>query len=150
MKKLRNKGLAFWNSILATLLSFLGFSCDHPDMYGVPPIDDVAMYGCPQAEYVVRGEVKSADDSKPLENMQVVINRRNISDTLYTDSEGNYELVKSEFPIDSVYVTVSDTAEVYEAQTKGEKLNYEGGDGAWYDGHAEVVVDFELKKKKSE
>lgn len=108
-------------------------------------------YGCPEADYEVKGCVTSSD-GKPVEGIEV----RAFGDTVATDKEGRYDIQRSIFPL------ASHTEQVFFSDVDGQEhgsyadtvLNVEyrhsdltGGDGNWYEGRAVKVLDVTLKEK---
>lgn len=110
MKKIKNKFHLLVSSLLTTLFSVLGFTSCIRLMYG-PAI--------PEAGLEIDGEVTN-EEGQSLESMQVVINtsRINLSDTLYTNASGEFEVDYS-FPHkanDTLLIEVNDTADVYASE----------------------------------
>lgn len=128
MKTLGN----FSSKFLAGLIALLGFSACG---------DELLMYGCPHGEYEINGVVFGEDNEK-LDGAMVTTSER---DTVYT-TDGTFKIASSWVPSKSINVKAE--AEGYESETKEIKLNHKGGDGNWYEGKAEAVVDFNLDKTK--
>ena len=86
-----------------------------------------------------------------MKGVQVVLEdtkHQGLSDTLYTDENGEYKFQSDYFPIDSVSVTANDTAGVYASESKKEALSYDRKDAdTWYRGVGSAEVNFELKEK---
>lgn len=134
------------NWLLATAAGLFGLNagCDAP-----------VEYGCPTADYEVKGRVTTQDDV-PIEGIAVSRNERYYSYTSdTTDADGRYYLRYSGFPIDG------DTVEVYFSDIDGEangsyadtmrsvvfyQSDLHGGDGHWYEGRATKVVDVKLRE----
>ena len=151
MKKMKNAFYRLVNVIVGVLLTAIGFgtsSC--VKKYGVPDLP-APMYGVPHADLMVSGNVTDSQTEEPLKNIQVVTNTSPdfpLGDTLYTDESGHFNrLYHGLLPEDSVWLSVSDTAGVYEPKQIGEAVNYSGSSGSWYEGSADIHFDIKLKKK---
>lgn len=144
---MKRKTLSFINRCLAAVLAVLGFQTTGcAKKYGVMEVE----YGTPWAKYEVQGKVTDPEQA-PLKGVQVVledIKHQGLSDTLYTDENGEYKFQSDYFPIDSVSVTANDTAGVYASESKKEALSYDRKDAdTWYRGVGSAEVNFELKEK---
>ena len=154
---------SIWRHLAAAVLGLLGFaSCD---IIGF----GLAMYGEPHADFKALGTV-SDETGKPVEGIRVAIRQHrhyeNTSDviydqndwyendTLYTDSNGAYELSKTIFdkPKD-VRIVFEDIdgaengGEFEPAEATPEIKRTKKGDKSWYGGAFEVKADVTLKKK---
>jgi len=83
MKKVQIKYLKSYNSLIAVLLSLLGFatSCFEPR----------TDYGIPSAPYIIKGKIELSVDNTTLQNIQVKIQ----ADSVKSDINGNYQISKS-------------------------------------------------------
>ncbi|MCM1034745.1 MAG: radical SAM-associated putative lipoprotein [Paludibacter sp.] len=147
---MKRKVIISINSLLTSLLTFLGFGCTlFGNMYGTPPVE--CMYGVPSADISVSGHV-SDKQGQPLQDIEVsVYGMRNdeypLTDGIYTDKEGNYNARISAFPIDSIMLIAKDTAEQYAPDTLKTELDYDMSNADnWYVGEADVHADFILEK----
>ena len=145
MKKIKYHKLKHW--LLATAAGLLGVNvgCDFP-----------VEYGCPTADYEVKGRVATQDDV-PINGAEVSLDEKYYfytSDT--TDADGRYYIQFSKVPIDG------DTLKVYFSDIDGEANGHyadttvkvvfnpsdlHGGDGHWYEGHAAKEVDVKLRER---
>lgn len=134
------------NMFLGVILSLLGYSCR----------DHMLMYGTPTAEFDLKGQVTN-EAKQPLPNMQIVHTTgykdgagnmywSEYPDTLFTDAEGKFYRLYHNTMREHMLIA-SDPARVYASDTVVATVTYTGGDGAWYDGHADLNVDFVLKEK---
>ncbi len=115
-------------------------------------------YGCPSADYIVKGKVTEKRSKKPIKNIAVI--RKSPSspygnDTVRTNARGDYELKFTGFPGDFQWIVAedldrfengglfaSDSIKVDWKQMKKVKK----GDGRWYDGvFLKSGVNFELE-----
>ena len=74
----------WYNAVLTVLLSLMGYSCSSDDIvdeYGVP-IAEVA-YGCPYADYVVKGQVTD-EAGNPIPGIQVTAPNGSDTDSEYS------------------------------------------------------------------
>lgn len=147
MKKLSKNLLKAVNGLLIGLLGMLGFSACRGDL----PL----MYGCPHADYIIKGKVTNETD-KPISGIEV---RSPLyeghADTLYTDKNGEFTYKRENFPNEDIPLLFSDidgdanggsfAPDSISVSFKGVKL--EGGDGDWYEGKAEKTVTIKLKEK---
>ena len=161
----------WYNAILASLLSMLGFSgCDGfgKDMYGSPIME----YGTPYADYQVKGVVTD-EAGQPIPGIRVELAERveyvgekgeqqiddHGLDTLQTDARGEYKSrLLEDYANSSHYLKVivedvdgpanggefqGDTLSVSDLERKKIKE----GDGGWYTGRYEYTGDVTLRKK---
>ena len=147
---MKTKCLNGINAVLALLVSLLGFtSCEPNNM--------VAEYGCPHADLTLEGQVTN-EEQEALEGIQVVrcggwrddipqMHWEQYADTLYTNSAGEfYKEQKGLFPNRYQKITVTDPSGTYESQDTVVTVQYKHGDG-WYEGEANLKLNFTLKKK---
>ena len=140
MKKLINQISKTENKILLLILGILGFSTSC--------VPFVAEYGCPQAEFILTGKVKSAVNQQAIKNIQVVM----AYDTVYTDENGNYKVQTENYPeYDkfTVYFNDIDSTQNGHFKNKETDVNFSsedlsGGDGNWDEGTAEKVLNVNL------
>ena len=155
----------WYNSLLASLLTFLGYGCtmNEPiDMYGTP----ILMYGTPTVTYNIKGTVTD-EDGKAINGIKVKAtintsdeaNTEHILDAKITDAEGKYIMkIYDYIPVnDSNHKLIiedidgaenggefqSDTIKVTDLEIK--KIS--GPDGEWNLGVFEINADAKLKKK---
>jgi putative lipoprotein (rSAM/lipoprotein system) len=98
MKSVKKSFLRKYNSFLIVLLTMLGFStaCENiGEEYGTPAVE----YGVPTATFVIKGKVKSNENSTVIPNIRVIMN----NDTSFTDQNGNYEVEQSTYPTDQSF-----------------------------------------------
>ena len=108
-------------------------------------------YGCPEADYEVKGRVTTMDDV-PIEGIEVSLSRYNAETTV---ADGRYYLRYDNFPYehDTAKVTFSDIdgeANGHYADTTVQvafsRSDLQGSDGHWYEGRATKVLDVKLKE----
>ncbi len=129
----------------------LGFSCD---IVG----GGYDEYGCPTADFVVNGNVKSSETDKPIENIKVVVRSNDTLDykldSIHTNANGFFKFSPYNFPYKTAsyrfIFTDIDGAEnglfkKLDTVIRFEDIEYTGGDGNWYEGRAERNIDIELQ-----
>lgn len=159
MAPIQLKFLKSYNSLIALLLTILGFSssCD--------PFK--TEYGSPSADFIVRGKIESAANNNLIPD--IIIEMRSIkktedgqsfsrlTETTFSDNIGNYTLTdKGASPMDQTYqIKFTDT----DGALNGEYLpldttivfqnpKFTNGDGSWYLGTTEEELNIKLKPKK--
>lgn len=113
-------------------------------------------YGCPYAEFEVKGKVTD-QTGQPLKDIHVVVNRY---DTTKTDSLGQYYketqlmgAVTGMVPIEAVDMDGEANGGTFAPTTvyvNLTKKDFKDGDGDWYEGKATKEVNFKLEKKETE
>ena len=113
-------------------------------------------YGCPYAEFEVKGKVTD-QAGQPLKDIRVVVNRY---DTTKTDSLGQYYketqlmgAVTGMVPIEAVDMDGEANGGTFAPTTvyvNLTKKDFKDGDGDWYEGKAMKEVNFKLEKKETE
>lgn len=163
VRKMNMKGKNFFRYLAATMLSLLGFSsCS---WLGI----GLCMYGQPNADFKAIGKVTDTA-GKPIEGIRVAVtqhrhyentesviydqNDRYDSDTVYTDVNGDYELVRSVFDApNTVNIVFEDIdgeehgGEFEKAEANPKLTQTKKGDRNWYMGAFEAKADATLKKK---
>ena len=140
------------NALIGLILGLFGFSCVSCVEYGVPV--PVAEYGCPYATFEAKGKVTD-ENAQPVQNIRVQIkkNEQSAFPDIYTDENGEYNTFTYNgiFPLDSVDIIVSDTADIYAPDSVRVKVDYDRSQVApsdhWNAGSGSVYQDFQLKKK---
>jgi putative lipoprotein (rSAM/lipoprotein system) len=93
--------IKFFDKIILVILGIVGVftGCKHAC---TDSGDMVLMYGVISEQYEIKGTVKNKANSNPIPNIQIIrqINK-NYSDTLYTDSKGNYVYTFYDYSIQS-------------------------------------------------
>jgi putative lipoprotein (rSAM/lipoprotein system) len=144
MKKVEIRFLKSFNSIIALILAFLGFSssCKGPQVE----------YGVPSAKYIIKGKIELSVDSSELSDIQVIVQ----NDTTTSDVNGNYIITKTRlnagnqtFPIQFRDVDGVLHGEIAPLDTTVEFKNpvFKNGDGNWYEGETEKEFDVKLKPR---
>jgi putative lipoprotein (rSAM/lipoprotein system) len=156
----------WYNAVLTVLLSMLGYGCstsseEDIEMYGVI----VAEYGCPHADYIVKGQVTD-ELGTPVEGIKTSLKQVIKTDagtitfgidSIQTNETGDYQLKNIDWPQEDIKLIVedidgeanggeflSDTLDIdYDKAVKTKE-----GDGRWYEGVFEVTQDVKLKKKQ--
>ena len=150
----------WYNAVLTTLLSILGYGCssDEPmDMYGSPP-----EYGSPHADYIVIGTVTN-ESGTPVQGIKTSLKEVSENaktaygiDSVQTNATGDFQLKYTGMERKSIKLIVddidgeanggeflSDTLDIdYDKAVKVKE-----GEGRWYQGKFEVSQDVKLKKK---
>lgn len=148
----KTRFLKRFNWVLAGLLAVLGFnvSCDN---------QGGEEYGTPHADFTVKGKVKDQADVG-IKGIQVVVGEEDRfynSDTVRTDSEGNYMVTKGVFPLGTIKIVATDidgeeNGGTFAADSTAFSYTYSDFSGGknWYEGKATKTIDFTLKKKENE
>lgn len=137
---------SFYSRLISFCLVLLGFgSCAG----WVDPVDE---YGSPSAKYKVIGKVVSSDEEKtPIKNIRVVITEDMdeskysylTGDTVFTNAEGKFEVIRSNFAYNKLKLKLQDvdgeTNKQFEDQIQKiefQDADFKGG-SSWYRGQAE-------------
>ena len=150
----------WYNAVLTTLLSILGYGCssDEPmDMYGSP-----VEYGAPHADYIVIGTVTN-ESGTPVQGIKTSLKEVSENaktsygiDSIQTNATGDFQLKYTGMERKSIKLIVedidgeanggeflSDTLDIdYDKAVKVKE-----GEGRWYQGKFEVSQDVKLRKK---
>lgn len=109
------------------------------------------MYGTPNADYEIKGEVTDEDGS-PLEGINVYANSSYSAEgSLFnatTNADGEYKMGGNDFPVEKLRIQCVDPSGKYKTaeQWLDVKFNTKGKT-EWYRGKAEIKADFKLQKK---
>ena len=117
------------------------------------------MYGCPIADFEIKGAV-TTEDGKKVDNAEVRVTYPEESSGIFsihtdqTDKEGTYHLSGNSIPSDKLKVVCVPADPTLEADSvnvemKYSKTNY-AGDNSWYRGKAEATVNFILKQNQQQ
>ena len=152
-----------WKFLASTALGLLGFSsCE---WLGI----GVCMYGEPHADFKAIGTVTD-NAGKPVEGIRVAVQQHRHyensdsviydqndwydNDTIFTDSNGKYELMRSVFSSPNrVTVVFEDIdgeengGEFEKAEANPKVTQTKKGDKNWYGGAFQAEADVRLKKK---
>ena len=152
-----------WKFLASTALGLLGFSsCE---WLGI----GVCMYGEPHADFKAIGTVTD-NAGKPVEGIRVAVQQHRHyensdsviydqndwydNDTIFTDSNGKYELMRSVFSSPNrVTVVFEDIdgeengGEFEKAEANPKVTQTKKGDKNWYSGAFQAEADARLKKK---
>lgn len=117
-------------------------------------------YGTPNADYIFKGKVVNELTGQPVKHIQISLERSNknmygvLTDTLYTDSRGNYSLEYNDFTFSDLKVKYKlediDGSENGAYYTKEDSLvldkSYWDGSKAdgWYNGKATINKNFSI------
>jgi len=162
---MKQKLSSFYSRLLANCLVLLGFGACITGCrteYGTPSVE----YGVPSARYNVQGKVVSAEGEKaPVKDIRVVMiedvneadNPYLRGDTTYTDSAGEFEIRKQDFPHYRFKVKFQDIDgeenglfDDKEQIIEFKSSDFKGGDG-WYKGEAQKdMYNVELKPEKED
>lgn len=143
------------NAVITFLMALLGFGTTGCfKKYGVPDEPMLEKYGVPHATFEAAGKVTD-EAAQPVENIRVTMKTKRENGYLsdqYTNEDGEYYVsLEDNWPIDSVDIIVTDTADVYEGDSVRVKVDYDRSgvskDDNWNNGKGIVRHDFQLKKK---
>ncbi|MBN2892694.1 MAG: radical SAM-associated putative lipoprotein [Bacteroidales bacterium] len=143
MKNFKRIFLGKINKSLLAFIGILGFTAGcFPKME----------YGSPSADFILKGDVKSANTEQPIKNIQVVMNY----DTTQTDENGNFTLSFKDFPQEhdvTVYFNDVDSSLNGDYQNKEQDVHFSGddfkdGDGKWYEGYTEESISIKLDEEE--
>ena len=143
------------NAVITFLMALLGFGTSGCiGLYGIPEIPGPEEYGTPYATFEAAGKVTD-EETQPVENIRVTMKTKRENGYLsdqYTNEDGEYYVsLEDNWPIDSVDIIVTDTADVYEGDSVRVKVDYDRSgvakDDGWNRGNGIVRQDFQLKKK---
>jgi putative lipoprotein (rSAM/lipoprotein system) len=151
----------WYNALLTSLLSLLGYGCSESsmDMYGTPVVE----YGVPHADYIVKGIV--ADEAgTPIEGIKTSLKEvRKGQDAVYvngvdsaqTDGSGHYHLQYEGMRNSGLKLIVEDIdGEANGGDFQNDTLDVDfdkavqtkKGEG-WYNGTFEISENVKLKRK---
>jgi len=157
MASLKHTFLKSTNSLIFLLVSILGFttSCE----------DAPAEYGTPHADFIITGKVESVTDNQPIPDIIVAMryvpkeensSQSNLIGTGFSNGIGSYYLRTSgdvddqtfqikytdtDGPLNGEYETL-DTTVVFQDP------KFTHGDGSWFIGYTEKMLDVKLKPKQ--
>jgi len=135
------------NTFLLIIISFLGYTSCRKD----PGIK--AEYGCPSAEFIIKGKITASDNGKEIPAIKAVVKNR---DSVYSNATGYYELSMYDIPQNQTYfVDFIDVDSSINGNYKDGTLTVEftnpvftGGDGSWNQGKTEKTVNITLSPKQ--
>lgn len=155
MKKAKVRFYKTSNAIIFGLLALFGFaSCSKGGTNPNPGPNPINEYGTPYATFIVKGKVTS-NTGNPIENIRVVMKSAStISDTAFTDSDGNYQDSVVAFPdtltfqLDFKDIDGASNGDYNSLDTTSEFTNpkFTGGAG-WYAGETSKDLNIKLDKK---
>lgn len=148
MDRRKQKRLILVNRLLSGALTLLGFtacsSTESPDEYG-----------CPYAEYELKGKVTDSE-KRPIEGARMIV--RNLrpteeeawtsysSDTVYTQADGTFNYQRSGERADRLRLVCQDPSEACKADSTEMDVELTGGKG-WFLGNFSKEINFELEKE---
>ncbi len=137
-----------YNAGIAIGITMLGFAAgckksEKDDDNGVQPL-----YGMPSAHFIFNGRVMSVENDKAIQGIRVALD----FDTVYTDSDGKFELdvnglpQRKSFPFDVADVDGDENGNYRSMQSNVivENPDFEGGDGSWDYGKTEKDIEIRL------
>lgn len=144
IRNIKNSLLARENRLMALGLSLLGFTTGCESCWQVE-------YGVPYADFVVRGQVKSAATGQSIKGIQVAMQW----DTAYTNENGEYEVAVQDFPENqsyTIYFRDVDGSENENLADRDTTLLFAadeitGKQDDWYEGKIEKTLDISLQNK---
>jgi len=132
-----------YSKLVIKTITLLGFSCT--TFYACE-------YGMPNADFKAKGTIIDEQTQEKIKGIQVVMDR----DTVYSDSNGNYEIMVNASP-SAKYFTLHfkdvDGAENGKYLSKDSVINYseihfENPDADWYEGVKTKEVNVKLKPEE--
>ena len=148
----------WYNAVLTALLSMLGYGCSSD------PMREMEMYGCPTADYIVKGQVTD-EVGAPVQGVKTSLKQRIKTDagtvtfgidSIQTNETGSYQFKSMDNWVQDIKLIVedidgeanggeflSDTLDI----DFGKAVQTKKGDGEWYGGVFEITQDVKLKKK---
>ncbi len=140
------------NRIIAFLMTIMGFAGACKDTV------IVAAYGSPHADFIVKGNIVSAKDYTALKGIRVIAGIADYAkgcDTVKSDAAGNYSTKVSSYPDTKVKLNLTDIDgvanglfEPLDTLVTFTNAKFTGGDGHWYSGSTEKVLNLKLKSKQ--
>jgi len=140
MKFIRFKALLTYNRFISFLIGLMGFasSC----------IPEPMEYGMPHATFRLKGNVKSSNIEVPIPNIKVKMNQ----DSTYTDNLGNFDIKQTDFPVEQTFIVqfidfdgnVNGSFKSIDTTITFENPVFSGGDGNWYEGTTEKVIEIKM------
>ena len=159
MAPIKLKFLNSYNSLIAVLISILGFSssCKKDEV--------LLLYGSPHAQFIMRGDVKSAADNKLIPEIIVEVREEYPSEggltsvlvrTGFSEDNGKYRVVVGDNSRDHTFhLKFVDTDGALNGEYESldttvvfKDAEFTNGDGSWYIGSTEQEVNIKLKPKK--
>jgi putative lipoprotein (rSAM/lipoprotein system) len=159
MAPIKFKFLKSYNSLIAFLLTLLGFSssCDPARVE----------YGTPSADFILKGKIVSAANNNPIQDIIIEMRRVEktqdgqtfvkVTDTSFSEYVGNFILTDNgAFPKDQTYqIKFTDTDGLQNGEYEPldttivfQNPTFINGDGHWYNGQTEKELNVKLKPKK--
>lgn len=110
----------------------------------------MTLYGVPYATYDVSGKVIN-EDKQPLAGLQVQVkgyDNHPIHQSVMTDEKGQFHIVQSDFPVDTINIVVSDPKQAYASDSVQHvvELKKKEKKTGFYCGDCEVNTKIVLKK----
>ena len=149
---LKSKLSSIISRICAAALALLGYNCSS---FGEIP----DMYGTPTGSFEVKGAVTNEEDV-PISDAEIRVCPPKIDSSKWsiavteTSNEGTYIVEDKSYIMDSIKVVCVPKGKEYLPDSIKLPVKYvkdkEHKKDTWYFGHAEMTVDFKLKKNKGE
>jgi len=146
----RKRVLTGGNKFIAFLIALLGFASACKD----GPWGGMAMYGTPQADYIVKGNITSTKDNSILKGIRVIARDADSPfhcDTVKSDVSGNYQAKIMNIEVTKINLTLTDidgatngSFEPLDTMVTFTNPKFTGGDG-WYTGKTEKVLHLKMK-----
>jgi len=142
------------NKVIGFFLALLGFACSKSSIW-----DMKVAYGAPSAYYIVKGNIASSKDNSSIKGIRVIAKTAAIwhnVDTVKTDASGNYSAkVSALSSSQQVNLSFTDidgsengTFQPLDSLASFTNAKFTGGDGHWYEGTAEIVMNIKMKPKQ--
>ncbi len=128
-------------------------------LIGITSCKQAALYGTPHADFIVKGNIQSKAENKPIAQIQVLMSSDSLfrrKDSINSDDKGNYHVRWSEFPVSQKFylrfIDKDGMSNGGEFKTKDTAILFKdpkfiGGDGDWYSGKTEQTLDIKLTNK---
>jgi len=143
------------NKIILFFMAILGFATACKPGGGM-----VVAYGSPHADFVVKGNITSAKDNSVIKGIRVIAQGVTTygyypADTVKSDASGNYTAKITEMSLTQIKLNLTDIdgSENGSFQSLDTLVTYTnpkftGGDGSWYIGSTEQVLNIKMKPKQ--
>ncbi|MFC2104110.1 radical SAM-associated putative lipoprotein [Bacteroidota bacterium] len=140
---MKNSLLGIVNKLILVFLAISGFSCD-PDDNGTIYYE----YGSPSADFKATGTIVDESTLQKLSNIEIVMDY----DTVYSDANGNYEVIVRNSPLLQTYnVSFKDvdgdlngTYFPNDTIVDFSDVEFINGEGMWYHGEKSKEINIKL------
>lgn len=140
------------NKVIGFFMALLGFACSEGSIWNMK-----VAYGAPSAFFIVKGNVVSSKDNTPVKGLQIIAKTSAHwlnQDTVRTDASGSYSTRVNALEVQQVNISVRDidgtengNFQPLDSIASFTNAKFTGGDGHWYQGTAETVMNIKMKPK---